>query len=312
MSIHAAALQSQPSPSMTDSSGCDITKPAPIERGLDAQLDAFRREWHAVARYMITLSKDGDWNDTTTVAEWLPYDEAVRLKDKLNAARVTVRIDQIPHGRRSMIFHVRQVLFVRDVVNICARRFVFYCLAHRQFLANPPIPGDIERSITVMSKQMMRRLRGDAFQARGQFHPDRLIAPLLDALWAANIETRGCCHGHIRHGFITTPYASLKDSETCRRFMSRVARWRWALLLPWEGIESDYEGQKWISLSAPNWKRVFLPSSRRHYRKSLAWDVFVLRLLAKSNSLRTLPFRRLILVSYQRIQAPVYPVGEVR
>ena len=86
MSTHAAAaLQSQPRPPMTDSSGCDITKPAPIERGLDAQLNAFRREWHAVARYMITLSKDGDWNDTTTVAEWLPYDEAVRFKDKLNA-----------------------------------------------------------------------------------------------------------------------------------------------------------------------------------------------------------------------------------
>lgn len=84
MSTHAADLESQSSLSMTDLSGCDITKPAPIERGLDAQLDAFRREWRAVARYMVTLSKDGDWNDTTTVAEWLPYDEAVRLSDKLN------------------------------------------------------------------------------------------------------------------------------------------------------------------------------------------------------------------------------------
>ncbi len=134
-----------------------------------------------------------------------------------------------------------------------------------------------------MSKLMIRRLRGDAFQVRGEFRPDLLIAPLLDALWAANIETRACCHGHIRHGFMTTPYVSLMDSETCRRFIAKVARWRWVLLLPWGSVESNYEGQKWVSLSAPNWKKLFLPSARRYYRKSLAWDVFILRLLVNQS-----------------------------
>lgn len=84
MSTHPAALELQHSPSVTDSSGCDITKPAPVDRSLDARLEDSRRDWRAVARYMVTLSKDGDWNDTTTVAEWLPYDEAIRLRDKLN------------------------------------------------------------------------------------------------------------------------------------------------------------------------------------------------------------------------------------
>ena len=126
----------------------------------------------------------------------------------------------------------------------------------------------------------MRRLRGDAFQGRGEFRPDRLIAPLLNALWAAGIETRACCHGHIRHGFITTPYVSLMDSAASRRFLAKVALWRWVLLLPWATIEGDYEGQQWISLSAPNWKRLFVPTDRRHYRKALAWDVLILRFLA--------------------------------
>lgn len=84
MSTHAAALELQRSLSVTDSSGCDMTKPVPVDRSLDARLEDSRREWRSVARYMVTLSKDGDWNDTTTVAEWLPYDEAIRLRDKLN------------------------------------------------------------------------------------------------------------------------------------------------------------------------------------------------------------------------------------
>ncbi len=85
MSTHAAALELERSPSVTDSSGCDVTKPTPADSSLDARLEDSHREWRAVARYMVTLSKDGDWNDTTIVAEWLPYDEAVRFKDKLNA-----------------------------------------------------------------------------------------------------------------------------------------------------------------------------------------------------------------------------------
>ena len=84
MSTPAAALELQRSLSVTDSSGCDMTKPVPVDRSLDARLEDSRREWRSVARYMVTLSKDGDWNDTTTVAEWLPYDEAIRLRDKLN------------------------------------------------------------------------------------------------------------------------------------------------------------------------------------------------------------------------------------
>lgn len=121
----------------------------------------------------------------------------------------------------------------------------------------------------------MKRLRGDAFQGRGEFRPDRLIAPLLNALWAAGIETRACCHG-----VITTPYVSMADSAASRRFLAKVACWIWMLLLPWATIEGDYEGQQWISLSAPNWKRLFLPAGRRHYRKALAWDVLILRFLA--------------------------------
>lgn len=66
MSTHAAALELQRSPSVTDSSGCDMTKPVPVDRSLDARLEDSRREWRAVARYMVTLSKDGDWNDTTS------------------------------------------------------------------------------------------------------------------------------------------------------------------------------------------------------------------------------------------------------
>lgn len=65
--------------------GCDITKPVASDRRIDVSLEAMRREWHAVARYKLTLSKEGDWNDQSVVAEWLPYDEVILLRDKLDA-----------------------------------------------------------------------------------------------------------------------------------------------------------------------------------------------------------------------------------
>ncbi|TXT27854.1 MAG: hypothetical protein FD131_3536 [Rhodocyclaceae bacterium] len=67
-----------------DSAGCDITQPAPADRRLDATLEQMRKEWHGVARYRIFLTADGDWNDKTVVAEWLPYQEACDIRDKLN------------------------------------------------------------------------------------------------------------------------------------------------------------------------------------------------------------------------------------
>ena len=60
MSTHAAALELERSPSVTDSSGCDVTKTTPADSSLDARLEDSRRECRAVARYMVTLSKDGD------------------------------------------------------------------------------------------------------------------------------------------------------------------------------------------------------------------------------------------------------------
>lgn len=74
------------SSSMPDAGGCDITKPNPADGRLDSVLERMRMDWHETARYKITLSKDGDWNDVTVVAEWLPYAEATRLRDELNEA----------------------------------------------------------------------------------------------------------------------------------------------------------------------------------------------------------------------------------
>lgn len=85
MSTQAAVLEPPSSKSVKDAGGCDITKPAPVDRSFENLLEAMRREWHAVARYMLTLSKDGDWNDRTVIGEWLTYAEANRLRDKLDA-----------------------------------------------------------------------------------------------------------------------------------------------------------------------------------------------------------------------------------
>lgn len=83
-SLAAEAVVPPRSPSMPDAGGCDITKPTPVDIRLDSVLDRMRMDWHETARYKITLSKDGDWNDVTVVAEWLPYAEAIRLRDELN------------------------------------------------------------------------------------------------------------------------------------------------------------------------------------------------------------------------------------
>lgn len=87
MKSHAAeAIVPPRSPSMPDAGGCDITKPNPADNRLDSVLERMRMDWHEAVRYKITLSKDGDWNDVTVVAEWLPYAEAIRVRDELNEA----------------------------------------------------------------------------------------------------------------------------------------------------------------------------------------------------------------------------------
>ena len=85
-SLAAESVESSRSPSVPDAGGCDITKPNPGDSRFDSVLERMRMDWHETARYKITLSKDGDWNDVTVVAEWLPYAEAIRLRDELNAA----------------------------------------------------------------------------------------------------------------------------------------------------------------------------------------------------------------------------------
>ena len=85
-SLAAEAVEPPRSQSVPDASGCDITKPNPADSRLDSVLERMRMDWHEAARYKITLSKDGDWTDKTVVAEWLPYAEANRLRDELNAA----------------------------------------------------------------------------------------------------------------------------------------------------------------------------------------------------------------------------------
>lgn len=74
------------SPSVLDAGGCDITKPNPADGRVVSVLERMRMDWQETARYKITISADGDWNDRTLVAEWLPYSEATRLCAALNAA----------------------------------------------------------------------------------------------------------------------------------------------------------------------------------------------------------------------------------
>ena len=84
--LAAEAVVPHRSPSMPDAGSCDITKLNPADNRLDSVLERMRMDWHEAARYKITLSKDGDWNDVTVVAEWLPYTEATRVRDELNEA----------------------------------------------------------------------------------------------------------------------------------------------------------------------------------------------------------------------------------
>lgn len=72
--------------SVPDAGGCDITKPNPVDQRLDSEVNQLNVDWHKVARYALTLSSDGDWNDKTTVAEWLTYAEATRLQNEMGAA----------------------------------------------------------------------------------------------------------------------------------------------------------------------------------------------------------------------------------
>ena len=87
MDILAAELPDQGlSLSVPDTGGCDITKPNPVDQRFDMELDRLRDDWLKTARYALTLSSDGDWNVKTTVAEWLTYAEATRLRKEMGAA----------------------------------------------------------------------------------------------------------------------------------------------------------------------------------------------------------------------------------
>lgn len=71
-------------PFVTEASACDFTRPEPVDRTQDARAKTLSDRWNAVARYRITLSAVGDWNDKTIIAEWLPHNEAKRLSETLD------------------------------------------------------------------------------------------------------------------------------------------------------------------------------------------------------------------------------------
>ncbi len=83
MTANPAVLELPPTSSVEDDAGCDYSNAA-NDAALESKLDRMRREWHEVARYMLTLSRDGDWNDQTIIGDWLPYEEASRLREKLD------------------------------------------------------------------------------------------------------------------------------------------------------------------------------------------------------------------------------------
>lgn len=64
---------------------CDNTRPATNDQSVSASLARLQDDWHSAARYMVTLSKDGDWNDKSIVATWLTYAEANRIRERLDA-----------------------------------------------------------------------------------------------------------------------------------------------------------------------------------------------------------------------------------
>lgn len=72
------------SPSKNHPSGCDAAEAFPANRKIDDDLELMRRDWATFARYRITLTKEGDWNDKTVIAEWLPEKDAVRISNALD------------------------------------------------------------------------------------------------------------------------------------------------------------------------------------------------------------------------------------
>lgn len=67
-----------------------------------------RRSWLETARYRVELSTDGDWNDKSLVAEWLQYDEATAMCDRLNGVLIAQRGGYLGFGSASysMSLHV--------------------------------------------------------------------------------------------------------------------------------------------------------------------------------------------------------------
>ena len=51
-------------------------------------LQAMREDWERMARYRVTLSRTGNWNDSITIAEWLTLSEAEAWCARENAELV--------------------------------------------------------------------------------------------------------------------------------------------------------------------------------------------------------------------------------
>ena len=111
-----------------------------------------------------------------------------------------------------------------------------------------------------------------AYQGPESFQPDALVSRLLAVLWTAGIQTRGSCGGHLRRGWWRGPYVSVLHTEGGARWLATVTRWRWLLVLPWTMLESQVDGEIWISLTAPGYS--FLWRSRKRYRTAMAWDTW--------------------------------------
>lgn len=124
--------------------------------------------------------------------------------------------------------------------------------------------------------------RGDPFQVPGTFRPDSLMAPLLTSLWMADITTRASCQGHLRHGQFSAPYISVLVDERGIRFLNLVQRWRWCLMLPWVTFVTEYNGQKWASVTVPAYRLIYSTSTRRRFRLKMRCDIWLLGWLAAS------------------------------
>lgn len=94
------------------SSGCDITLPVTPDSAAAKTFDLLSDAWRKAARYRITLSREGDWNDVKTVAEWLPYDEANNLREKWDTELLHRRYGGLSHWARasySIELHVPEI-----------------------------------------------------------------------------------------------------------------------------------------------------------------------------------------------------------